>query len=181
MQCLCPQLSECLLWHLSENWLIKLIKIFQGWSLLRLGSFLFHLVQSCRFWHTEKSSQLLSLCVQEFMPFPSLPSKKAIFIVLCECECSWQGGWNQIIFKALFNPYHSMISQNIYLFLFWSFWGLNWEYLAGARCVWASTSSKGTWRFLMGFIYLTPICPVYLWRNYSSWILILNCLGRRYR
>lgn len=35
----------------------------------------------------------------------------------------------------------------IYLLLFWSFWGFNLEYLAAARCAWASTSSNGTWRF----------------------------------
>ena len=25
------------------------------------------------------------------------------------CPCSWQGGWNQMIFKVTSNPYHSMI------------------------------------------------------------------------
>jgi len=25
------------------------------------------------------------------------------------CPCSWQGGWNQMIFKVPSNPYHSMI------------------------------------------------------------------------
>jgi len=27
----------------------------------------------------------------------------------CWCPCSWQGGWNQMIFKVPSNPNHSMI------------------------------------------------------------------------
>jgi len=30
-------------------------------------------------------------------------------LVWWRCPCSWQGGWNELIFKVPSNPYHSMI------------------------------------------------------------------------
>ena len=32
------------------------------------------------------------------------------------CPCSWQGGWNQMIFKVSSNPYHSMVLSYLHTY-----------------------------------------------------------------
>jgi len=52
---------------------------------------------------------------REAVAAPSLAVFKARWMELWatwssgRCPCSWQGGWNKMIFKVTSNPYHSMI------------------------------------------------------------------------
>jgi len=34
---------------------------------------------------------------------------RSLAVFKARCPCSWQGGWNQMIFKVPSNPYHPMI------------------------------------------------------------------------